>query len=368
MSAPPSVDVNMMVYNCADTVGTAIESVLAQTWPAITLTLFENGSTDGTMPVLQTYAARHPAIHIKRNRCNTGPIANIQRAFWFGDADYVMPKTSDDLIAPDYVERLMDVLLSFPDCAMCHAASLVFTGDDQPAYRYPADQDLQAVGPDPVARARHVMQRYTTAPSFWGIYRRSAVDQLSAIRYRSGFDHAVLAELALYGEIRHVPEPLYWRRDGNKPVKLLARGATEQGNRGVPLDDVLAEHRWRTPLITTAYTNMETFASARLPLEQRLALMRSVPEIFRARWLPLMRREAASLRAALPELLASIAEDDAIEACWLARTLSEVLIGAQTLLPEEDFTLALLEVAAAVQQGSANQCGRGDYFGVTFFA
>jgi hypothetical protein len=233
----------------------------------------------------------------------------------------------------------------------------VFTGDNQPTYRYPPEHLLEAIGPDPLARARHVMQRYTTAPGFWGIYRRSAVDQLSTIRYRSGFDHAVLAELALYGEIRHVPQPLYWRRDGGKPVHLLARGATEQGNRGVPLDDVLAEHRWRTPLITTAYTHMEAFAATRLPLAQRFELMRSVPEIFRARWLPFMRQEAASLHAALPGLLARIAGADTIEASWLARTLSDVLIGAQTLLPEEDFTLALLEVAAACGEAQRMDAG-----------
>jgi glycosyltransferase involved in cell wall biosynthesis len=347
MAAPPSVNVNMMVYNSVDTVGAAIESVLAQSWPAVSLTLFDNASTDGTMQVMQDYAERCPGIRIKRNRCNAGPIANIQRAFWSGDADYVMPKTSDDLIAPDFIERLMGVLLAFPDCAMCHAAGLVFTGTDQVSYCYPPEHRLVAIGPDPVARARHVMQRYTSAPGFWGIYRRSAVDQLSTIRYRPGFDHAVLAELALYGEIRHVPEPLYWRRGGGKPVLLLGRGATEQGNRGVPLDDVLAEHRWRTPLITTAYAHMETFATVRLPLPQRLELMRAVPEIFRARWLPWIQHEAASLRAWLPGLLDAIVSADPVEAGWLARTLTEVLLGAQALLPEEDFTLALLEVAAA---------------------
>ena len=150
-----------------------------------------------------------------------------------------MPKTSDDLIAPNYVERLMDVLLEYPDCAMCHTGGLVFSGTHQIEYRYPPEHRLEAVGSDPLARACHVMQRYTSAPSFWGVYRREAVDQLSTIRYRAGFDHAVLAELALYGEIRHVPELLYWRRGGGKPVSQLARGATEQGNRGVPLDDIL---------------------------------------------------------------------------------------------------------------------------------
>jgi hypothetical protein len=194
------------------------------------------------------------------------------------------------------------------------------------------------------------MWHYTSAPSFWGVYRREAVDQLSMFRYRAGSDHCMLAELALYGEIRHVAEPLFWRRDGGRPVLLGARASTEQGNRGVPLDDVLAEHRWRTPLISTAYAHMETFAAVRLPLAQRLALMRAVPEIFRARWLPLMQQEAASLRACLPGLLDVIASSPPVEAGWLARTLTEVLLGAQALLPEEDFALAQLEVAAAASE------------------
>jgi hypothetical protein len=347
---PPTVDVNMMVFDCADIVGAAIECVLGQTWPAISLTLFDNGSTDRTPDVLRAYASQHSNVRVKRNRCNAGPIANIQRAFWFGDADYVMPKTSDDLIAPDYIERLMDVLLRHPACAMCHASGVVFSGTDTVEQCYPPEHRLHAVGTDPVARACHVMQHYTSAPSFWGVYRRDAVDQLATIRYRPGFDHAVLAELALYGEIRHVPELLFWRRGGGKSVMLLGRGATEQGNRGVPLDDLLAEQRWRTPLITTAYTHMEVFAAARLPLAQRTALLQAVPEIFRARWLPRLQREAADLRSALPGLLQLVATGDAVEAAWLARSISDAVLGVQAILPEEQLVLPLLEFLAVASE------------------
>jgi hypothetical protein len=345
MGASPTVDVNMMVYNSVHTIAATIESILAQTWPAVSLTVIDNGSEDGTTEVVEKYAV-HPGIRIKRNRCNTGAVANIQRAFWFGDADFVMPKTGDDLIAPTYIERLMDVLLQYPQCAMCHAAGLVFTAAGQIVHAYPPEHLLKATGADPVPRARHVMQRYTTAPSFWGVYRRDAVDRLSTIHYRAGFDHAVLAELALYGEIRHVAEPLFWRRGGGKAVQSIARAMTEQANRGVPLDDILAEQRWRTPLITTAYAHMETFVAVPLPLSQRQQLLRSVPEIFRARWLPLMQREVAQLRAVLPDLVRHIAAAEPVDAAWLARSVTEVLLGVQAILPEDDFTLALLEVTA----------------------
>jgi hypothetical protein len=139
---------------------------------------------------------------------------------------------------------------------------------------------------------------------------------------------------------------LYFRRGGGKPVLLLGRGATEQGNRGVPLDDILSEHRWRTPLITTAYTHMEVFAAARLPLAQRMALMRAVPAIFRARWLPWLQQEVTSLRTALPALLQMISSAPAVATAWQARTLSDVLIAAQTILPEEDLSPTLLELTS----------------------
>lgn len=150
---PPSVDNNMIVYNSAATVGAAIESVLRQTWPAVSLTVMDNASTDGTFEVAQHYAASHPTIRIKRNRCNTGNGINIQRAFWFGDADYLMLKTGDDLIAPDFIERLMGVMLTQPGCAMCHAAGLVFNELNEVAYCYPPEHWLEATDPDPVARA-----------------------------------------------------------------------------------------------------------------------------------------------------------------------------------------------------------------------
>jgi glycosyltransferase involved in cell wall biosynthesis len=340
-NADASVDVNLFVYNGAATVGPAIESVLAQTFSRFTLTLIDDGSTDGTAQVLAGYATRDPRIRLKRNRCNGGAIANFQRGFWFGDADYVMPKSGDDMIAPDFIESLMEVLHAHPDAAMCHAAGLVFRGTDTVVGAYPPEHCLNAVGADPLARARHVMSRYTSSPAFWGIYRRAAVDRLSPIRTRAGWDHVVLAELALTGEIRHVPRPLYWRRDGGKPVLQLARAATEQARAGLPLDDTLAEQRWRTPLITTAYAHLEMAAATRLPHADRLQLMTDAREIFRARWLAWQIREAEALQQVLPALLAELRHASPLEASWMRHALTEALRGAATIVPEVPTTAAV---------------------------
>ncbi len=346
MPSLPTVDVNLFAFNSVETVGPAIESVLAQTWPNIALTVIDDGSTDGTMDVLAGYAASNPAIRFKRNRYNAGAIANFQRAFWFGDSDYVMPKSGDDLIAPDFVERIMTVLLAFPTCVMCHAGGLVFTGNGEVRGAYPPEHRLHAIDTDLLGRARHVMQHYTSSPSFWGVYRREAVNRLSSIRYRAGWDHVLLAELALIGEIRHVPELLYFRRDGGKPVLRLARAATEQARAGLCPDDVLGDQRWRTPLITTAFAHLEMLATTALLLAERQALMAEIAPIFRARWLPLMLREATCLRAAMPDLLATLQAAAPVAAHWMARALAEVLQACTAILPECDMTTSRTALAA----------------------
>jgi hypothetical protein len=229
---------------------------------------------------------------------------------------------------------------------MCHAAGLVFRGTDTVLGHYPREHCLAAVGTDRLARAWHVMTRYTSSPAFWGIYRRAAVDQLSPIRYRAGWDHVVLAELALVGEIRHVGRPLYWRRDGGKPVLQLARAATEQARAGLPTDDTLAEQRWRTPMITTAYAHVEMAAATRLPHAERLALMQDARTIFRDRWLPFLLREANALHAALPALLSDLRRATPFEAAWMAGALADALRAAAGIVPEVIQSAAAAEVVS----------------------
>ncbi len=332
-SACSPVDVNLFVFNGADTIGAAIESVLAQTWPDITLHVIDNASTDATCDIVRRYMAHVPNIRLHRARANAGAVINCERAFMAGAADYVLPKTADDLIAPDFVAKAMAVLDAHPACVLCHAGGLVFTGAGAVRSVYPDTHRLHAVGADRLARARHVMAQYTSAPSFWGVYRREAVERLSRFRYRAGWDHVVLAELALYGEIRHVPEVLYWRRDGGKPVGRIARDCTEAAQRGLTLDDELAELRWMTPLITTAYAHVEMFAVARLGAAERVTLIEDAVRIFRGRWLPAMRREAAHLRDALPGLSRGPAAGPV--AAWRRQQILLALDAVHAIVPEQ---------------------------------
>ena len=356
MTGRPIIDVNLFVHNGATTIAEVLDSVLAQSWPDLGITVIDNASTDDTATIVAAIAARDRRVHLRRNHANIGPVLNCQRAFWHGDADFVMPKTADDLLAPDFVASIMAVLQNNPEVAMCHAAGLVFGDDRAVSLVYPPEHRLAAIGADPIARARHVMARYTSAPAFWGIYRRAATDLLAPIQYRPGWDHAVLAELALHGEIRCTDTLSFWRRHGGKDVNLLAPGCSQFTQRNLPLDDGLADLHWRLPLVSTAYAHIERFAIARLDAPTRRALMDSVAPIFRQRWLPMMRREAARFRHDLPSLLDILAQQRGAALPWAANQLAAPLAALRTVLPEEDFADDLLAIHAVseVDQGSAS--------------
>jgi len=344
----PSIDINLIVYNGERHLASSVHSVLAQTWDEFTLTLIDDGSTDGTAEVVADLARLDGRIRTRRNRINVGPGANFQRALWHGDADFVMPKSADDMIAPDFLARVMELLLAQPDHAMCHASGVTFDDDNRITGAYPAGHALEATHPDPFDRACHVMRRYTTSPSFWGVFRRSALDRCARLAYRAGWDHVVLAELALYGAISHVPEPLYWRRSGGRPVDLLARVSTERVNRGLKVTDPEAELRWLTPLITTAYAHIETFAVSRIEAPLRLALMAVVPALFQKRWGRLLDAEADRFVVAMERWLAQATDANPVDPRWRARMAWEAINAVQTILPHRDLDALMREANALV--------------------
>ena len=56
----PVVSVCMPAYNCQRYVAEAIESILSQTLRNFEFLIINDGSTDGSLPILKRYAARDP--------------------------------------------------------------------------------------------------------------------------------------------------------------------------------------------------------------------------------------------------------------------------------------------------------------------
>lgn len=228
----------------------------------------------------------------------------------------------------------MHLLLADPDCGMCHAGGAVFTALGEVCGRYPPEHSLLAIGSDPVLRALHVVQNYSTLPSLWGVYRRSATDRLAPLRDSPGWDRALLAELALYGTIRHVQEPLYWHREESAPPRDAAPTVTGCSREWLRATDPFTDLRWRIPLIASAFALVETFATSRLGVEDRRALIAEVAPLFRRRWTSRMTEEAIWLRDALPGLIAAADAEEETAGALARSNLAVAVQACAAIVPE----------------------------------
>lgn len=115
----PLISIIVPVYNVQDYVGECVESLCRQTYTNLEIVLVDDGSTDGSGDLCDEYACRDERIRVihQRNRGLSGArnvaLDNIQ-------GEYVAFVDSDDLVLPDYVEVLYELLMKYKaDLAAC---------------------------------------------------------------------------------------------------------------------------------------------------------------------------------------------------------------------------------------------------------
>jgi len=95
----------MPAYNAAAVIGETIESVVAQTFTDWTLTIVDDGSTDATVEVASSYAARDPRIQVIRLPARAGqPATPRNHGVALTQSDYVAFLDADDIWHPQKLE------------------------------------------------------------------------------------------------------------------------------------------------------------------------------------------------------------------------------------------------------------------------
>ena len=101
----PLVSVIMPAYNCGRYIAQAAQSVIGQTLTDWELQIVDDCSTDDTREVVERLAAQETRIHYTRLAQNGGPAAARNQALRRAAGRYVAFLDSDDLWAPDKLER-----------------------------------------------------------------------------------------------------------------------------------------------------------------------------------------------------------------------------------------------------------------------
>ncbi len=110
------VSVIMGAYNCADTIGEAIDCIVRQTFQNWELIIADDGSSDDTYEVVASYAKRYPEkIRLLKNETNRGLNYTLNRCLAQARGDLIARMDGDDICDPKRFEIEITALDENPD-------------------------------------------------------------------------------------------------------------------------------------------------------------------------------------------------------------------------------------------------------------
>ncbi len=103
------ISIVMPVYNTEKYLSETLDAVLAQTFADFEVICVDDGSTDGSLRILEEYRDKDERIKIVVQD-NQGVVAARNNAIALAKGEFIYPLDSDDVIAPNCLERLYEVI------------------------------------------------------------------------------------------------------------------------------------------------------------------------------------------------------------------------------------------------------------------
>ena len=204
----PVVTVIIGNYNYGRFISKAIDSVLNQTYQNFQLIVVDDGSTDNSRDVINSYRQQITAIFQE----NAGQGAAFNAGLAQAKGEFVCFLDSDDYYRKDKLEKIVAAFLSHPEWVqISHGRTSV-------------DKDGNIIGNDPTffnsGNVTYMLLkwgRYAWAITSGLCYRRSVLDLVSPLPKRPrAADTYLSATVPFYGEVGYIQEPLmFYRKHGN---------------------------------------------------------------------------------------------------------------------------------------------------------
>ncbi|MBI3381555.1 MAG: glycosyltransferase [Aquabacterium sp.] len=129
---PRLVSVIIGAYNSARHVGETIDTMLAQTYRPLELIIVDDGSTDDTWQVLQSYGDRIVAVR----QANGGVPAARNTGLEHARGEFIALMDHDDLCMPERIAAQIALLDQHPEIGLCCTEFSAFSDQGPIAERY----------------------------------------------------------------------------------------------------------------------------------------------------------------------------------------------------------------------------------------
>lgn len=132
MDKNPRVSVLMPVYNGERYLREAIESILNQTYTDFEFIIIDDGSTDNTWQILQSYAANEPRIVLVRNETNIGLAGSLNKGLGLARGEYIARMDADDVSLPERLASQVAFLDEHPKVGVVGSSVQLIDADGSP--------------------------------------------------------------------------------------------------------------------------------------------------------------------------------------------------------------------------------------------
>lgn len=123
----PKISILMGIYNCADTLGAAIDSILTQTCSDWELIMCDDGSTDDTYAVAKRYCDLYSdQMTLLKNAQNRGLNHTLNQCLKVAKGEFIARMDGDDISLPERLEIERNVLESNTSIAVVSCPMIYF--------------------------------------------------------------------------------------------------------------------------------------------------------------------------------------------------------------------------------------------------
>ena len=143
MSKPPSVSVLIPCFNAERWIGQTLPCVLAQTHSQLEIIVVDDGSTDGSVNIVRSFASHGVRLV---QQANLGAASARNHALALATGEYIQFLDADDLISSDKIASQLERLVDAPNViATCRWARFYQSPDEARFSEREEWQDLVAV-------------------------------------------------------------------------------------------------------------------------------------------------------------------------------------------------------------------------------
>jgi glycosyltransferase involved in cell wall biosynthesis len=212
----------MTLYNKQRFLRESLDSLLSQRFTDFALVLLDDASEDGTEAIAREYEARDPRVRYHRHASRRAMIATWREVAEIAmrdhpSAEYFAWASDHDRWHPQWLERLVAELDAHPSAVLAYPATRRIGEVGEDLGKVPRYFDTAGLS-DLRARWRHFCRESAgSGDMVYGLMRVPALVRSGIFRVVLRPDKLLIAEMALHGEIRQVPDVLWFRRETAAP-------------------------------------------------------------------------------------------------------------------------------------------------------